>query len=76
MEEELDKVAKGERVWNQLLDNFYQDFSSNLDTAKDPDKGMRLNEPANIDYDCPACSRQMQVRMAQQVFFWAAPGMH
>ena len=76
MEEELDKVAKGERVWNQLLDNFYQDFSSNLDTAKDPDKGMRLNEPANIDYDCPACSRQMQVRNGSTGVFWDARDMH
>ncbi len=74
MEEELDKVAKGERVWNQLLDNFYQDFSSNLDTAKDPDKGMRLNEPANIDYDCPACSRQMQVRNGSTGVFLGCSG--
>ena len=62
-------------MWNQLLDNFYQDFSSNLDTAKDPDKGMRLNEPANIDYDCvPPARARCRSEMAQQVFFWAAPG--
>jgi len=74
MEEELDKVAKGERVWNQLLDNFYQDFSSNLDAAKDPDKGMRLNEPVNIDYDCPTCSRQMQVRNGSTGVFLGCSG--
>ncbi|MFL2527325.1 MAG: type I DNA topoisomerase [Candidatus Azotimanducaceae bacterium] len=74
MEEELDKVAKGERVWNQVLDNFYQDFSGNLDKAKDPDKGMRLNEPADISYDCPSCSRQMQVRNGSTGVFLGCSG--
>ena len=33
-EEELDKVAHGEALWNQVLDNFYTDFSSKLDQAQ------------------------------------------
>ena len=74
MEEELDKVAKGDRVWNQLLDNFYDDFSDNLSTAKDPEKGMRLNEPASIDLDCPVCSRHMQVRNGSTGVFLGCSG--
>ena len=74
MELELDKIAKGERVWKQLLDDFYKDFRGNLDKAKHPEKGMRPNEPASIDYDCPACSRQMQVRNGSTGVFLGCSG--
>jgi DNA topoisomerase-1 len=74
MEEELDKVAKGDRVWDQVLDTFYHDFSDNLTAAKDPEKGMRLNEPASIELDCPACARQMQVRNGSTGVFLGCSG--
>ncbi|GIS18436.1 MAG: hypothetical protein CM15mP120_03520 [Pseudomonadota bacterium] len=43
MEEQLDKVAHGEALWNQVLDNFYSDFSSKLDQAQALEGGMRPN---------------------------------
>ncbi len=74
MEQELDKVANGDRVWNQVLDTFYLEFSDNLMAAKDPEKGMRLNEPANIELECPSCTRQMQVRNGSTGVFLGCSG--
>ena len=74
MEEQLDKVAKGDRVWNQVLDSFYEDFSEKLEKAKDPDGGMRLNQPADVEFDCPHCSRQMQVRNGSTGVFLGCSG--
>ncbi len=74
MEQELDKVANGDRVWNQVLDTFYHEFSDNLTAAKDPEKGMRLNEPANIELECPSCTRQMQVRNGSTGVFLGCSG--
>ena len=74
MEEQLDKVAHGEALWNQVLDNFYSDFSSKLDQAQALEGGMRPNAPTDTDIECPTCSRQMQVRNGSTGVFLGCSG--
>ena len=69
----VDPENKFKMIWE--VDSFSKKYLKEItDTAKDSDKGMRLNEPANIDYDCPACSRQMQVRNGSTGVFLGCSG--
>ena len=74
MEEELDKVAHGKAMWNQVLDNFYSDFSSKLDQAQALEGGMRLNAPTDTDIECPTCGRHMQIRNGSTGVFLGCSG--
>lgn len=73
MEDELDRVAGGERRWIDLLDSFYADFKGQLDHAEGED-GMRPNLPIPTDIDCPTCGRKMQIRIASTGVFLGCSG--
>lgn len=75
MEEKLDRVAEGELKWNDLLDEFYAEFSDLLEKAgEDEPKGMQPNEPTMTDIPCSACDRPMQVRTASTGVFLGCSG--
>jgi len=74
MEERLDKIAEGESRWDEVLDNFYGDFSKQLLSAKDPDEGMRANDPTETDIICPTCGRTMQIRTGSTGVFLGCSG--
>ncbi len=74
MEERLDQIAEGDARWNEVLDNFYGDFSNKLDVARDPEDGMRTNEPTDTDIDCPTCARHMQIRTGSTGVFLGCSG--
>src|SRR5690625_7837103 len=69
MEESLDSVAQGERDWRQVLDDFYADFSKQLQQAQSKEKGMRTNDPTDTDILCSNCGRHMQIRTASTGVF-------
>ena len=77
MEEKLDEIAEGDKNWQQVLDEFYQDFSSKLSTAQGAvdEGGMRQNEPTTTDdVKCNACGRPMQLRTASTGVFLGCSG--
>ncbi|MEM9623632.1 MAG: DNA topoisomerase, partial [Pseudomonadota bacterium] len=74
MEQQLDQIADGEAQWSQVLDTFYGDFSTKLDTAKDPQNGMRSNEPTDTDIACNVCGRPMQIRTGSTGVFLGCSG--
>ncbi len=74
MEESLDEVAEAKRVWTDLLDDFYADFSKKLSKAQEDTKGMRGNEPVEIALPCPTCSRPLQIRTASTGVFLGCSG--
>ena len=76
MEGRLDDIAEGKRVWTQVLDKFYADFSTQLNIAKgEPDEGgMRLNQMVETDIDCPTCGRKMGIRTASTGVFLGCTG--
>jgi DNA topoisomerase-1 len=76
MEERLDDIAEGEREWTQVLDKFYQEFSSDLEKAStdESDGGMRPNEVVEIDLECSTCGRNMGIRTASTGVFLGCTG--
>ncbi|NND68214.1 MAG: type I DNA topoisomerase [Halioglobus sp.] len=75
MEEKLDEVAQGNMQWQDLLDEFYKEFSALLEKAGEDDaSGMQPNEPTMTDIACGDCGRPMQVRTASTGVFLGCSG--
>jgi len=74
MEEQLDEVAENKQNWKKVLDQFYKDFTAQLDVAQSANDGMRENAPTETDIECPTCSRPMQVRTASTGVFLGCSG--
>lgn len=74
MEEELDRVAEGDLDWRRVLDEFYGDFSTRLEEAQNPERGMRANLPTDTDITCDKCGRHMQIRNASTGVFLGCSG--
>ncbi|MTC37996.1 type I DNA topoisomerase [Providencia alcalifaciens] len=76
MENQLDHVANHEAEWKAVLDEFFSDFSKQLDIAeKDPEKGgMRTNPMVITSIVCPDCERYMGIRTASTGVFLGCSG--
>lgn len=74
MEEDLDSVANGDKDWQDLLNEFYAEFSDTLARAELADGGMRNNQPTDTDIACPKCGRHMQIRTASTGVFLGCSG--
>nr|WP_086939569.1 type I DNA topoisomerase [Thaumasiovibrio occultus] len=76
MEGNLDKIAEGEAEWKKVLDNFFADFTSELETAeREADEGgMAPNHIVLTDIECPTCSRPMGIRTASTGVFLGCSG--
>ena len=73
-EERLDAVAQGERDWKAVLNDFYQQFTAQLDIADQAEGGMRGNTPTETNIECPSCSRHMMIRTATTGVFLGCSG--
>lgn len=74
MEDSLDEVASGERDWKNLLNDFFEGFTSQLAAAEAQEGGMRKNDPTDTDISCPQCGRNMQIRTASTGVFLGCSG--
>ena len=74
MEGQLDQIAEGSSEWKNVLDTFYKDFSEKIETASNPDGGMRPNAPTETNIECHKCGRPMQVRTASTGVFLGCSG--
>ncbi|MFT5541927.1 MAG: DNA topoisomerase-1 [Glaciecola sp.] len=76
MEQNLDDVAHGEKKWKTVLDNFYSEFSEQLEIAEKPveEGGMKLNAAVPVDIECGKCSREMNIRTASSGVFLGCSG--
>mgnify|MGYP006371461783 FL=1 len=59
MEEDLDKVAEGKEVWNELLANFYKLFEPRVKSAF---SDMEKKAPEETGEVCPECGSPLVVR--------------
>lgn len=71
MEEDLDEIASGKKVWRGVLDEFYADFVNKVDDAAEK---MRGNDPTMTDIECPECNRPMTIRTARTGVFLSCSG--
>lgn len=76
MENSLDQVASNQAEWKTVLDNFFTDFTQQLELAeKDPEQGgMQPNSMVITSIDCPTCDRKMGIRTASTGVFLGCSG--
>tara|TARA_S200000501_G_scaffold378971_1_gene445589 strand:- start:11969 stop:14752 length:2784 start_codon:yes stop_codon:yes gene_type:complete len=81
MEEKLDAIADGKKLWSDVLNDFYEDFSGKLSAAQaEVDAGgMRNNNPTGVPAiicQHPDCSgtRVMQIRTGTTGVFLGCSG--
>ncbi|MFH4434674.1 type I DNA topoisomerase [Vibrio diabolicus] len=76
MEQKLDQIAEGEVNWKAVLDNFFADFTGDLEKAEldESEGGMKLNHIVMTDIECPTCSRPMGIRTASTGVFLGCSG--
>lgn len=68
MENDLDKVAEGNRVWNQVLKEFYELFDPTLKKAFDE---MEKKAPTLTGENCPECGSPLVIRKGKYGEFTA-----
>ena len=75
MEEKLDEIAAGEKVWNSVVADFYDDFKHELTTAEEKLGDTRVKVPDEVtDIICDKCGRNMVIKMGRNGKFLACPG--
>ncbi|MCM8803988.1 MAG: type I DNA topoisomerase [Candidatus Omnitrophica bacterium] len=62
MEEDLDKIANGEKNWIQILKQFYDNFKPTLEKANEVINRDVLNEIIIEDRKCPKCGGKLTIR--------------
>ena len=59
MEDDLDNIANGNVVWNELLDKFYRRFEPMVENAFD---NMEKKEAEKTGETCPECGHDLVIR--------------
>lgn len=72
MENELDEIAKGEKNWVEVVDNFYKDFEVELENAQNAER-IKLPEIVT-DEVCEKCGRNLVIKTGRFGKFLACPG--
>ena len=71
LEEDLDAIARGEKVWHEELKTFYDKFMPLLDYAN---THMEKVEPTYLDELCPECGKPLVVRFGRYGEFIGCSG--
>ncbi len=74
MEEELDKIEEGQKTRLQLLKEFYERFSEELEKVESQIDEMRQQSVQVLDEKCPICGRPLVVRWGRYGKFIACSG--
>ena len=75
MEEKLDEIAAGEKVWNGVVADFYGGFKKELAAAENKLGDTRVKVPDEVtDIICDKCGRNMVIKMGRNGKFLACPG--
>jgi DNA topoisomerase-1 len=74
LENNLDRVARGELDWRNVLDDFYDAFQKDLISASN-ENGMRGNQPTSTNVICPSCEKaNMVIRNSSNGVFLGCSG--
>ena len=73
MENELDEIAAGKKMWKELVRSFYKDLKEDLDKAYENIEKVEIEDPVT-DVICDKCGRNMVIKMGRYGKFLACPG--
>ncbi len=74
MEKELDRVAMGEGIWTNVLNDFYSNFREQFKRVANDTKN-HWNAPIKAELTCPKCNNnKMLIRTASTGIFLACEG--
>ena len=68
MEDDLDKIAEGNLVWNELLNRFYKEFEPKVEAAF---KDMEKKAPEETGELCPNCGNPLVIKQSKYGKFTA-----
>ncbi|PCI74279.1 DNA topoisomerase I [Candidatus Dependentiae bacterium] len=71
MEEDLDKIAEGDKTKEELLFSFYKKFSADMEALGEVKRG-RASIPANLD--CPECETPLSIKFGKTGEFVGCSG--
>ena len=71
MEEDLDKIAEGKKVWYKILEKFYNNFEPEVENAFDK---MSKKEDEKTGDVCPNCGKEMVIKTGRYGKFEACSG--
>lgn len=71
MEEDLDEIAEGKKVWYEILEDFYKDFEPEVENAFDK---MEKKQDEQTGEVCPNCGRPMVIKNGRYGKFEACSG--
>lgn len=75
VEEDLDKIARGEETMTEVLGDFYGDFSKTLEKAQESIKDNKVKVPdEESDIICEKCGKKMVIKHGRFGTFAACPG--
>lgn len=73
MEDELDEVANGDRVWQESISKFYKPFEAKVEKTMDTAEKVEI-EVEHVDKNCPECGKPLVVRFGKFGKFLACSG--
>ncbi|MBI2022131.1 type I DNA topoisomerase [Candidatus Daviesbacteria bacterium] len=73
MENSLDDISRGERVWQDTISNFYKPFEQKVETTLEKSERVKL-ELEKVDKKCPECGKDLVIRIGRFGKFLACSG--
>lgn len=73
MEENLDKIEQGNKVWVDVVREFYGDFEKEVEKATQELEHVKLEDPVS-DVPCDKCGKMMVIKTGKYGKFLACPG--
>lgn len=75
MEESLDEIEAGKKGWRDVLGDFYKDFDSEFNAAKEKLTGEKIHiEPEWSDEVCDVCGKRMVKKKSRFGYFLGCSG--
>lgn len=71
MEEELDKIEEGEMKWTEVLNDFYEPFSSILSKVSKNSKQIKKSQQEETEEKCEKCGSPMVIKWGRNGRFLA-----
>ncbi len=73
MEDQLDRVEEDQADWKDVLEEFYEPFSRNLESARQNMVHAKA-EAVPSDYTCQACGKKMVYKISKNGWYLACSG--